>query len=255
MDERLRQLIALGREHYKAGEYDKAEQYLSQVVQEHRGFADIFNMLGVIYHDQGRFAEAEESFEGALRINPSYTEAALNLSVTYNDRGKYAQAREVYAQALSNTNRSQRHLDPFAKGKIANMHAELGAVYAGMAMYEEAVREFEKALELCPDFVDIRTKLGHVLRDMGRPQAAIREYERVKRSKPGYIPARVALGVTLYSIGRRPEAIAEWERVLEIDPTDRSSAAYLRMVKDDHAPAPGSALDRGGGSGSSEGNP
>jgi tetratricopeptide (TPR) repeat protein len=70
MDHRLRQLIALGREHYAAGEYDKAEQYLAQVVTEQRGFADVFNMLGVIFHSQGRFAEAEEAFEKALDINP-----------------------------------------------------------------------------------------------------------------------------------------------------------------------------------------
>ena len=128
MDDRLQQLIALGREHYNAGEYEKAEPFLGQVVQEHRpSFADIYNMLGVIYHAQGRFADAEEAFETALRINPSYTEAALNLSVTYNDRGKYDQAREVYAAAVSASHQQPSSLDPFARGKLANMHADLGA--------------------------------------------------------------------------------------------------------------------------------
>ena len=47
MTERLQQLITLGREHYHAGEYDRAEQYLGQVVQNHRNFPDIFNMLGI----------------------------------------------------------------------------------------------------------------------------------------------------------------------------------------------------------------
>src|SRR5687768_11085989 len=185
MDDRLRQLIALGRDHYQAGEYDKAEQYLAQVVQENRGFADIFNMLGVIYHDQGRFADAEEAFESALKINPSYTEAALNLSVTYNDRGKYHKAREVYASAMSQGGTAST-LDPFARGKIANMHADLGLVYADMGLHDDAVRELRRALELCPSFIDIRTRLGNVMRDMGDTEAALGEYSQVKTLKPDY---------------------------------------------------------------------
>ncbi|HWM84419.1 MAG TPA: tetratricopeptide repeat protein [Kofleriaceae bacterium] len=237
MDDRLRQLIALGRDHYNAGEYEKAEQYLSQVVKDNRGYADIFNMLGVIFHDQGRFAEAEDAFENALRINPSYTEAALNLSVTYNDRGKYHKAREVYASAMSHSYQTPSSMDPFARGKIANMHADLGVAYADMGLHMDAVRELKRALELCPNFIDIRTRLGNVYRDMGDPEAALGEYTQVKTTKPEYLPARLALGVTLYSLGRREDAIAEWEAILEHEPSDRRAHAYLRMVRNPGRPA------------------
>src|SRR6476469_2366042 len=118
--ERLQQLITLGREHYHANEYDKAEPFLAQAVAIRPTFPDVFNMLGVIYHAQGRFQDAEEA-----------SEAALNLSVTYNDRGKYDKAREVYARVISNSYQQPRSLDPFARGKLANMHADLGAAYAG----------------------------------------------------------------------------------------------------------------------------
>src|SRR5262245_48397975 len=123
MDEALRRLITLGREHYRARDYDAAEQVLSEIVKEHRGFADVFNMLGVIRHDRGRLEEAREAFENALRLNPGYTEAALNLSVTYNDLGLYRQAREVYVRVIQRTRAAPRSLDPFVKGKLANMHA------------------------------------------------------------------------------------------------------------------------------------
>jgi tetratricopeptide (TPR) repeat protein len=260
MDARLRQLMALGREHYRAREYDKAEQYLTQVIHDHRGFADVFNMLGVIYHEQGRFAEAQEAFEGALKINPNYTEAALNLSVTYNDLGKYQKAREIYTRAISSSHQQPRSLDAFARGKIANMHADLGEVYAGIAFYDEAVREYRKALELCPGFVDLRTRLANVYRDMGEHDAALAEFDQIKLARPEYLPARVSYGVTLYSLGRPEEAIAEWEAVLREDPAQKVAAVYLKMVKDsDQAPAPGSALSGQPGMGrprrSSSGDP
>src|SRR6188508_3499123 len=243
-NDRVDQLIALGREHYNAGEYERAEPFLAEAASARPSFPDLYNMLGVIYHAQGRFSDAEEAFESALRINPKYTEAALNLSVTYNDRGKYHKAREVYAAAMSASHQQPSSLDPFARGKIANMHADLGVVYADMGRHLDAVRELRRALDLCPSFIDIRTRLGNVYRDMGDAEAALAEYEQVKQMKPDYVPARLALGVTLYSLGRRDDAIAEWESILEVDPAEWRASAYLRMVRDqEHAPAPGSALD------------
>lgn len=243
MDERVRQLIALGREHYNAGEYEVAEDYLAQVVRTHRGFPDVFNMLGVIYHSSGRHEEAEQAFEAALRINPNYTDAALNLSVAYNDMGKYVQARAVYERVMNNSQTQPRSLDPFARGKLANMHADLGEVYGSMGLYDEAVREYGNALALCPEFVDLRTRLGNVFRDMGHYDRAIVEFEHVKQQKPHYIPARIHLGVTLFSLGRREEAIAEWRSVLDHDRHNKSARLYLRMVQDEqNGPAAGSAL-------------
>ena len=227
----LRQLMHLARDHYDAQEYEKAEPLLQRVLKEHRGFADLFNMLGFIYHQQTRFTQAQEMFEEALKLNPNYTEAALNLAVTYNDLGKYQQAREVYSRAIANSRSQPRQLDPFAKGKIANMHARTADAYAGLGMMDEASREYRRALDLCPTFVDIRTKLAATLRDMGDKEAAVQEYLQVKQAAPHFLPARVNLGVTLYSLGRKDEARQEWEAVLAEDPQNRSCKMYLDILK------------------------
>jgi tetratricopeptide (TPR) repeat protein len=232
MDERLRRLIALGREHYRSHDFGAAEEYLSQVIKEHRGFADVFNMLGCIYHGQGKYPQAQECFEEAIKLNPRYTEAALNLSVTYNDLGKYQQAREVYMLAIERTREEPRSLDPFVKGKLANMHADLGAAYADSGLHQEAIREYRKALELCPSFVDLRTRLASVYRDMGDPTAAVQELEHVKTTHPRYVPARLALGTALFMAGRREEATQEWEAVLESDSGNKAARVYLQMARD-----------------------
>ena len=83
MDEQTKDFLKLGRDAYRKKEYSRAEDYLTRVAEQHDDFADVFNMLGVIYHDRGLFTKAQQNFERALAINPRYTEAALNLAVTW----------------------------------------------------------------------------------------------------------------------------------------------------------------------------
>jgi tetratricopeptide (TPR) repeat protein len=201
MDERIKQLINLGREHYKNREFDKAEKLLSQVLKDNQTFADVYNMLGVIYHDLGQFRRAEECLEQALQINPGYTEAALNLAVTYNELGKYQQAKEIYSRAMAQSKSEPRQLDPFARGKLANMHADLAQAYADSGLAREAIHELEKAVGLCPHFADLQTRLGKLLGEAKELVRAREHYEAAVAARPNYVPARVQLGVTLLSLG------------------------------------------------------
>lgn len=230
MDEHIKQLLLLGREHYQKRELDKAEPMLRQVIEQDDRLADVHDMLGVICHSRGNFAQAEYHFERALAINPNYTEAALNLAVTYNDRGKYEAARQVYARIKGSPSGNLQGLDPFARGKIANMHAEVGQAYADAGLPREAIAEFEKAVGLCPQFADLRTRLGTLLREVNDMPRAREQYEAAVNARPSYVPARIQLGVTLLSLGEAAAAREQWQKVLEIEPENVRAKMYLRMM-------------------------
>jgi tetratricopeptide (TPR) repeat protein len=227
MDEHTKQLLLLGREHYQKREFDKAESALRTVVEQNDRLADVHDMLGVICHSRGNFAQAEYHFERALAINPSYTEAALNLAVTYNDRGKYEAARQVYTRIKGAPSGG---LDPFARGKIANMHAEVGQAYADAGLPREAIAEYEKAVRLCPQFADLRTRLGTMLREVNELARAREQYEAAIGARPNYVPARMQLGVTLLSLSETEGAAEQWRKVLEIEPENARAKMYLRML-------------------------
>ena len=231
MDERLKQLLVLGREHYDRREYERAEHVLRQVLELTDRYADVFNMLAVICHDRGDFSAAERFFERAVELNPNYTEALLNLAVTYNDLGKYEAARRVYARVRGNGEGESGGLDAFARGKIANMHADLAQAYADAGCRAEAIEQLRKAVDLCPTFADLQTKLGTLYRDDNNLALARRCYEAARDANPRYTPARVLLGVTLLSLGAIDEATAEWREALAIEPENRSAKMYLRMVE------------------------
>lgn len=235
MEDELRENYSRGRENFLKGNYSEALGFLEAFVQEVTTFADVWNMLGAIYHWQDRFQEAVDCFVRALSINPHYTEVQLNLAVTYNDLGQYDKAQDLYRKAKEykgvDTASAERLPDPFARGKIANMHAELADTYCGIGLFDEALEEYSKALDLRPEFPDIRTRRAQVLFDQGKKDEALKELEDVKRTRPYYLPAKINLGVAYYSLGRVEDAIKEWEQVLSLEPDNQKATMYLRLVE------------------------
>lgn len=233
MDARFRQLLDEGREKFLARDYAAAEKLLTEVLPEVKGFADVHNMLGVAFHHQGKFGKALDSFQEALKINPGYTEACLNLAVTYNDLGMYNEARAIYARAERVTGDETAKIgDAFVRGKVANMHFDLGEVYAGLQLWDEAVAEFRRALALRSDFADIRTSLGKALREAGRREEALVELLEAKKQRPKFASAIVQLGLTYYTMGRKDEALAEWRGVLAFDPDNATARMYVKLVSE-----------------------
>jgi tetratricopeptide (TPR) repeat protein len=233
MDDRMRRLLRRGREHYAINEYDKAERCLVQVVRDHHPFADVYHMLGVIYAQKGLNKKAQGMFEEALRINPAYTEAAINLAVTYNEQGRYREAREVHKKMLAERKAkatTANTVDPYVKGKIANMHAELAAAYEEAGLLREAIHEFQRALTLCPSYVDIRSRLGAAYRSAGELPAAAREFERVKKENAKLAGPRLQLGMTYYAAGKPEEAAREWREVMQLQPGNKFAKMYLSLV-------------------------
>src|SRR5258705_3652776 len=100
MDDQLRELVALGREHFQRGDYSLAAGHLEQAVARGVAFADVHHMLGVIYHHLGEFEAAQRALQKALEINPAYVEAGLNLAIVCNDLGPYDRAQQGYGAAL-----------------------------------------------------------------------------------------------------------------------------------------------------------
>lgn len=232
MDEELKQALILGREHYERHEYDRAEPLLRRVLEKTDTYADVYNMLAVILHERCDFIGAERYFERAVELNPHYTEALLNLSVTYNDLGKYEAARQVYGRIHTRASGAGAPaLDPYALGKIANMHADLAQAYQDAGFCSEAIAELKKAVHLCPQFADLRVRLGTLYRDAGQLAHARDHFAAACEANPDYAIARVMLGVTLLSLGSPAAAIAEWRAALATDPENKNAKMYLRMVE------------------------
>jgi len=238
MDDQLRELVALGKDHFQRGDWSLAAGYLEQVAGRGVPFADVHHMLGVIYHHLGEFESAQKAFQRALEINPDYVEAALNLSIVCNDLGQYERAQQVYGEAMARVKGGKPRptsgdepMDNYTRGKIANLHAAVADGYLSVRRPRDAAAEYQRALALCPTFSDLRLKLANALREANDLDGAVLQLQKAVQQAPAYLPARLALGMALYASGRVEDAIPQWEEALRIDPSHRSAAMYLKLAE------------------------
>ena len=230
--EQTHETYLLARKLYEKENFAEAEKLLEKLAVEAPFFADVFNKLGVIYHQRGAFGKAAKAFEKALELNPRYTEAALNLAVTYNNLGRYEKASAAFQNAARFTQTGTGALDPFIRGKLANQHADLGDIYFDLGLHGEAVEEYRKAVTLGPKFADLRTKLAVALREKGDFDAALAEFQEALKVNPKYVPAYLHLGMSYYMRGLIDRAVRVWKTALKASPNDKSVQVYLEFIKE-----------------------
>lgn len=221
--------IQLGKNLARAKNYDRAEEIFLKILKQHK-LADVYNALGLIYADKGQFNFAEIAFKQALKINPQYMEAALNLSVVYNNLGLGKKSKEIYRKLKKYGAKSRGAMDFLLMQKIANMHAEIGDLYHSVGEYKLAIAEYEKAVDLCPQYIDIQTKLGSAYREAGNAAKALQIFSKSKSKATKFAPYWIALGVTYYAKNNRSAARKSWAKAVKLEPRNKVALAYSKLV-------------------------
>ncbi|UCD83323.1 MAG: tetratricopeptide repeat protein [Deltaproteobacteria bacterium] len=107
----------------------------------------------------------------------------------------------------------------------ARPHNNLGIAYRNKEMFDEAIREYQQALNLKPDYAEVFYNLGNAYRIKGMSDEAIREYQQALRLKPDYAEAHMNLGVAYADKGMFLEANSEYQKTLRLKP-DSAEAFY-----------------------------
>ncbi len=231
MSRDLTTLVTIGKRAFEEKDFFRAEKLLREAIEGGANYADLHYILGLIYHQWGKLHQGVEHFEKALLLNPEYTEVLLSLSITLNDMGRYEEAKAVYRRASASAARAG---DPakggLFRGKIANLHAELGELYLALKQYEEAIQEYRKALTVAPEYPDLRIRMAVALREAGRPAEGLEEIKRVLANHPGNVQGRIQQGILLYLTGDKTEARKAWEEAIYRDPTNKLVQLYLNTL-------------------------
>jgi tetratricopeptide (TPR) repeat protein len=106
----------------------------------------------------------------------------------------------------------------------ATAHDNLGVRLAESGKTEQAVLEFEKAVELSEDFALGHFHLALAYDRLGQASRAAREYEAALRLQPELVDARYGLSAICWKLGDREGAI---QLLRQITPRDRAFAAEV----------------------------
>jgi Tfp pilus assembly protein PilF len=160
------------------------------------------NTLGVAYMNQQKFAEAQKYFEKALAADPNFTVARLNLGISLLSQQKLEEARaalEGATQKLPNdpyawynlglvykdSGETEKGIAAFRQvtelSSEADAHYFIGYLETQLQHYDQAVGEFQKAIDAFPYHASAEFGIARAYQRKGDTEAARQHLARFQK--------------------------------------------------------------------------
>ena len=95
-----------------------------------------------------------------------------------------------------------------------------GVALDELGRYEEALKAYDKAIELKPDYADAWNNKGFALAKLGRYEEALKVIDKAIELKPDYAEAWDSRGFALAKLGRYEEALKVIDKAIGLKPDD-----------------------------------
>lgn len=106
-----------------------------------------------------------------------------------------------------------------------------GWVLERMDSYQEAMKDYKRALDVDPDLVPVRLRLAEMLMEDKQPLDALPHLERLYREYPDRAIVKARLGQCRFLQGKVPEARALMEDAVKELPDDAALLVYLGKLE------------------------
>ena len=167
-------------------------------------------------YNEGKYDEALAVLREGLALYPQAVELHVGLGYARLAREEYAWARRSFDDALA--------LD----GEHEDALAGLGEVLMKFGHHEQALRTFERTLELgYDDDIELMLQVGRALFREGQIEEAKRYFDTAVRQTPDNAEAVACVGYTLHRLGDDSGAAEALERALALDEDHVEARIYL----------------------------
>jgi tetratricopeptide (TPR) repeat protein len=163
---------------------------------------------GLEYAIQGKFNESKDEFSEALNIEPAFGVAKYSLELI----------EDAIGQKI--------------KSKTA-IHLFKGIDYRRQGKWDEAIAEFNKAIEINPRYAKLYDSRGYVYFVMSDFDNAISDSSKAIEINPNYANAYATRAGAYYFLLQYDEAISDNTRAIELDPMDATNYINRGNVYDD----------------------
>ena len=163
--------------------------------------------LGLVLADQGRCVDAIERFSEALRIDPDFAEAHNGLGVVLIHTGKVDEAISHFREALC-INPDFREARDNLK-KALDIHARI---------INDSIKNLQGAIEINPRDPVLHYEMGSIYKKGGMFDKAVEQYRKALDVQPGFIPALQGLALVYSAEGDYGKSLSCLHRILELRP-------------------------------------
>ncbi len=134
-------------------------------------------------------------------------------ALTWRQAGEYRSAETLWRNTLADNPGSW------------TAHYILGNTLAGKGEFDDALREYNIAAQMDPNYAYAHFGLGNIQAERGNLNGAIQEYNTVLSLKPNFTKARINLGNILFRHGDHASAEQQFRMVLKTE-TDNPDAHF-----------------------------
>lgn len=243
-----------------------------EIVKKARGHRD----LGISYLNEGNLSAAMKELQEAENLYADDPELQNALGSVYHTRGIQpdypCERSDNKISDINMINNAEIHYKKAIKlnNNYSEAHNNLGVLYLNMGRYDDAINEFNsalqnmsystperayvnmgwayykkkdykeaelnlrKAIQSAPDFFIAHYNLGILYRDTGNYKEAIKEFKLAIKYFPRYIDAYYDLAHTYLKIKKAEYALQMFKKVCELAPESKCcerSAQYIKMLK------------------------
>lgn len=198
-----------------------ALEVYSKYLLSRRDSSSAFLNRGDTYKDLEKYTEAISDYTEALKLNPNFIWALRNRGyILY----RYMDMPEA---AIRDLNKAIE-LDPEA----AWSYMSRGAVYIGIKNYEAAKADYEAAMLLAPNDVNIIYNNGVLAMYMGNPHQAELYFTKAIAHATNKELANIELkrGMALFAQEKYADAIRDFESAISRNQIDNNTAAFMRVL-------------------------
>jgi serine/threonine protein kinase/predicted Zn-dependent protease len=219
-----------GRREYERFYDDDARRFLEKAVQLDSTFAAAYLYLGSVYRHLGNISAMKEAYEKAKAFAGKATDKEkLYIEARY--------ARTIARDMEKTFSILQRMTKEYPKEKRA--FYSLAIYHMSMRQYPQAIEQFDKVLQLDPDYGLAINNLAYAYVHTGVYHRAIELFKRYASVSPGDANPFDSMAETYLKMGLLDESIARYKEALEVKPDFgiEWKIAYLCALREEYVEA------------------
>jgi len=194
----------------------EAIKYCNQLIAQFPKNHVFYEIRGNCYLETGSFVAAIQNYTDALEhLVPKDSKSKINIASIYNRRGYARLKLNLFNEAIGDFEKAIEFKHDFAEA-----YNNCGNAYRKLEKYDDALAMCNRAIEYKEDFAEAYNNRGNIYYLFSKDNEAIRDYTKAISLNPNYAGAYYNRGIAFYYLQNKlAEARSDWQKVIKLNPS------------------------------------